>query len=290
MSTAVQRNVKDDLTTRLLSTFKQLISEGTLVPGARLPPEREIAANFGVSRASLRQALKILEIMGIISQRVGDGTYLNAGAPGILAEPMEFLVLLDGISFHELMEARIIVEPELAARAASRATQEDIAKLRTCLAEMEKSAQAAGRGSQRGRDSADLAASRESVVRESLKSRGNHPRIIEQDLRFHQIIFEAAGNRVCTMMFSVVHRQLTDLIEHTSQLVELEHTLRLHKGIYASIRKHDAGEARQRMLDHLIDARSLLIRASESQARARLGDRMSALSIPSRNESRSSGR
>jgi GntR family transcriptional repressor for pyruvate dehydrogenase complex len=75
MSRAVQKkNAKNDLTTRLLSTFKQLISEGTLVPGARLPPEREIAANFGVSRASLRQALKILEIMGIISQRVGDGT------------------------------------------------------------------------------------------------------------------------------------------------------------------------------------------------------------------------
>jgi GntR family transcriptional repressor for pyruvate dehydrogenase complex len=259
MSIAVQRNAKDDLTTRLLSTFKQLISEGTLLPGARLPPEREIAANFGVSRASLRQALKILEIMGIISQRVGDGTYLNAGAPGILAEPMEFLVLLDGISFHELMEARIIVEPELAARAASRATQEDMSKLRTCLAEMEK-------------------------------SRGNHSRLIEQDLRFHQIIFEAAGNRVCTMMFSVVHRQLTDLIEHTSQLVELEHTLRLHKGIYLSIRKHDAEEARQRMLDHLTDARSLLIRASESQAQARLGDRMSALSMSPRNGRRSSGK
>ncbi len=51
--------------------------------------------------------------MGVISQRVGDGTYLNAGAPSILIEPMEFLILLDGISFHDLMEARLIVEPEL---------------------------------------------------------------------------------------------------------------------------------------------------------------------------------
>jgi GntR family transcriptional repressor for pyruvate dehydrogenase complex len=51
--------------------------------------------------------------MGVISQRVGDGTYLNAGAPSILIEPMEFLILLDGISFHDLMEARLIIEPEL---------------------------------------------------------------------------------------------------------------------------------------------------------------------------------
>jgi len=51
--------------------------------------------------------------MGVISQRVGDGTYLNAGAPSNLIEPMEFLILLDGISFHDLMEARLIIEPEL---------------------------------------------------------------------------------------------------------------------------------------------------------------------------------
>ena len=49
----------------------------------------------------------------MISQRVGDGTYLNAGAPSILIEPMEFLILLDGISFHDVMEARLIIEPEL---------------------------------------------------------------------------------------------------------------------------------------------------------------------------------
>jgi len=68
---------------------------------------------FGVSPSPLRQGAQVLGIMGVISQRVGDGTYLNAGAPSILIEPMKFLILLDGISFRELMEARLIVEPEL---------------------------------------------------------------------------------------------------------------------------------------------------------------------------------
>lgn len=239
---------KNDITAQLLSTFKQLISEGTLAPGARLPAEREIAANLGVSRASLRQALKVLEIMGIISQRVGDGTYLNADATRILAEPMEFLIALDGITFHELMEARVIVEPELTARAASRATAEDIGALRACLAEM----------AQTGRDP---------------------ERLIAGDLQFHQVIFRTAGNRVCSSMFSVVHEQLLNLIRLTSQLVEVEHTLKLHKRIYAAIRKHDPEEARQRMLDHLADARHLLIRAEELNAQVRLGDRISALSV-----------
>src|SRR5262249_20582163 len=93
---------KADVTTKVLGTFKQLISEGTLGPGARLPAEREMANSLRVSRGSLRQALKMLEVMGVVSQRVGDGTYLNGAGHSILAEPMEFLILLEGISFDEL--------------------------------------------------------------------------------------------------------------------------------------------------------------------------------------------
>src|SRR5262249_5698395 len=118
---------KEDVTATLVGVFKRLISEGSLAPGHRLPAERELAEMFGVSRSSLRQALKVWYIMGVSWQRVGDGTYSNPAALSILAEPMEFLILLDGLSFHELMEARLIVEPELAARAAARAAPEDIA-------------------------------------------------------------------------------------------------------------------------------------------------------------------
>ena len=72
-----------------------------------------ILKKFGGSPSPLRQGAQVLGIMGVISQRVGDGTYLSAGVPSILIEPMEFLILLDGVSFRELMEARLIVEPEL---------------------------------------------------------------------------------------------------------------------------------------------------------------------------------
>src|SRR5690242_19508526 len=86
---------KDDITGRIVGVFQDLISDGSLEPGGRLPAERDLAEKFGVSRSSLRQALKVLEIMGVISQRVGDGTYLNAGAPSFLSEPMDFLIRLD---------------------------------------------------------------------------------------------------------------------------------------------------------------------------------------------------
>jgi GntR family transcriptional regulator, transcriptional repressor for pyruvate dehydrogenase complex len=238
---------KADMTTRLLGTFKQLISEGTLVPGARLPAERDMASSLKVSRGSLRQALKMLEVMGVVSQRVGDGTYLNGAAHSILTEPMEFLMLLDGISFEELMDARLIVEPELAARAACRATPETIARLRESLNRMEA----------RGTD---------------------HGELIEEDLRFHRTIFEMADNRICSLLFSIVHELLQNLMEITSQLVELDHTVKLHTRIYTAIRRGDPEGARSRMFAHLTDAKGLLLRSHEAQKQSRMADRFTRLS------------
>ena len=106
------------VTARLITTIKELISSGTIPPGGKFPPERELAKELKVNRASLRQVMNVLEIMGVLTQRVGDGTYLSASSELILKEPLEFMVLIDDISPGELFETRSIVEPELAARAA----------------------------------------------------------------------------------------------------------------------------------------------------------------------------
>ena len=90
------------VTAKLIANIKQMISRGLIAPGSKFPPERELAKEFGVNRASLRQALKVLEIMGVLTQRVGDGTYLSASAETILKEPLDFLILLDDLSHHEL--------------------------------------------------------------------------------------------------------------------------------------------------------------------------------------------
>jgi GntR family transcriptional repressor for pyruvate dehydrogenase complex len=238
---------KENVTGRLVGAFKQLISEGTLVPGNRLPPERDLAASFGVARTSLRQALKVLEVMGVISQKVGDGTYLNAGAASILSEPMEFLILLDGISTHELMEARLLVEPELAAHAAERALPSDVAQIRRELRHMEA-------------------------------TRSAREAFVKHDLAFHQAIFRASGNRVCGLMFTVVHELLEKLMAVTSGLVDPAHTITLHRRIYTAIAKGDAGNARRRMWEHLRDARELLVHASAKQDEARIRRRVTRIS------------
>src|SRR5260370_7008000 len=88
------------VTAQLIASIKKLISDGSVVPGSRFPPERELAKEFGVNRASLRQALKVLEIMGVLTQRVGDGTYLSTTAESFLNQPLEFLIFLDYSTHH----------------------------------------------------------------------------------------------------------------------------------------------------------------------------------------------
>ena len=132
---------KASIPNQLITRLKELISEGVLVLGAKLPPERELARAFGVSRSSLRHALTALDIMGVLTQRVGDGTYLTANSERVLQQPLELLILIDGISMDDLLETRLIVEPELAARAAERATLEDLNRMRESLERMQREKQ-----------------------------------------------------------------------------------------------------------------------------------------------------
>jgi GntR family transcriptional regulator, transcriptional repressor for pyruvate dehydrogenase complex len=178
-------------------------------------------------------------MMGVVSQRVGDGTYLNGDASSVLAEPMEFLFLLDETSSQELVETRLMVEPTLAARAAEQASREQILVLRQTIAEIE----AAGT---------------------------DQFRIIEADLLFHRTILQGSGNRLCGRLFQVIHRSMMNMMMLTSQLVDRDHTLAFHQAIFEAIQRGDGAEAERHMRDHLIDARALLLQARQSQADERL--------------------
>ena len=117
-------------------TLERLILDGGLQAGARLPPERELATQLGVSRTSLRDALRSLELRGMIERRQGRGTIVREAALSAYGE-----VLASGLSLHEddfdqALDVRASVEPPIAARAAVRATELDIAQLRRILDDM----------------------------------------------------------------------------------------------------------------------------------------------------------
>jgi GntR family transcriptional repressor for pyruvate dehydrogenase complex len=210
------------ITATLIAELKRQIAIGAITPGDKFPPERELAKTFKVNRASMRQALKVLESMGVLSQRVGDGTYLSNSAETLLREPLDFLVLLDDLSPQDIADTRMIVEPELTARAAERATGEDLAALRTAIAAMEKSKNARER--------------------------------IAADLEFHEAIFRASGNRICALLFGEVHRLSLHGPGRSVKPQIVERSLLYHRRIYAAIKARDPKGARDAMREHLADA------------------------------------
>jgi GntR family transcriptional repressor for pyruvate dehydrogenase complex len=210
------------ITATLIAELKRQIASGAIAPGDKFPPERELAKTFKVNRASMRQALKVLESMGVLSQRVGDGTYLSNRADTLLREPLDFLVLLDDLSPQDIADTRMMVEPELAARAAERATGEDLAALRVAITAMEKSKNARER--------------------------------IAADIEFHDAIFRASGNRICTLLFGEVHRLSLHRPGQAAKPPVAERSLLFHRRIYAAIKARDGDEAREAMREHLSDA------------------------------------
>ena len=229
----------DNVTQQLIQRFQEMIRNGMLTQGSRLPSERDLAAHFGVARSSLRQALKVLEIMGILTQRVGDGTYLAKDSSAVLAVPMEFLFLLDDTSVQELTELRLLMEPGLARLAAERATAEDIALLRRSVHDLEV-------------------------------SKGDTAKLVAADLLFHRAIFTASKNRAASSVYQTIHKAMAKMILVTSQLVELEHTLSFHKPIMLAIEKRDGEGAAMLMAEHLQDATALLTRQQTRQKQQQL--------------------
>lgn len=146
-----------------ISTIKAMIVSGELKPGQRLPPEKELSETLGLSRNSLREAVKSLEIIRVLDVRRGDGTYVTSLEPRLLLEAMAFVVdLHQDQSIVEIFDVRRVLEPHAAALAATRITDEELERLRVSL------------------DAVSLTTSVEDLV--------------THDLEFHRLISEAGGN------------------------------------------------------------------------------------------------
>src|SRR5207249_4159325 len=136
------------------------------------------------------------------------------------------------ITFQELFEARRIVEPELAARAARRRSDEDVADLERTLEAMKEAV---------SRDAEALA---------------------EQDLRFHEIIWRASGNRVCQRMFSSLHRAMSRSLNVTSSLSEGGMPVLAHENMLRAIQAGDGEQARSLMTQHLLDGERTILKTT----------------------------
>jgi len=123
---------------QIVEQVEQRILAGELKVGDRLTPERELAAQFGVSRTAVREAVKALRQKGLVEVQPGRGTFITNGTSRAVRHSLDLLMKIGGMEgFSDLVEVREIVEPEIAALAAARATDEHIAALREAVVTMD---------------------------------------------------------------------------------------------------------------------------------------------------------
>jgi len=212
---------RDALPDQMAQRLIALITERHLKPGDRLPPERELSAAMGVSRSSLREALRALTMLGVADMRQGDGTYLTALDPETLMRPVGLVLALSDAGLAELFEARKLVEPGLAALAAERISDEAAEELTLC-------AQA----------SADVLADADAFM--------------WHDIELHALIAKAADNAILSRLLESIASLGIASRRVTGRKPQVrEHSVRDHLEIAAAIAAHAPEEARDAMLRHL---------------------------------------
>ena len=128
------------VTDRAISAIKQMVVDGTLKPGDRLPTEAELSERIGVSRNSLREAVKALSVIRVLDVRQGDGTYVTALEPEQLLESLAFVLdLHQDSSYVEIIEIRRLLEPVAVEQACPHLTDEDFAGLEQTMADLDDS-------------------------------------------------------------------------------------------------------------------------------------------------------
>ncbi|GAA4696655.1 FadR/GntR family transcriptional regulator [Nocardioides nanhaiensis] len=216
-----QRLMRTRLYEQVAEQITQWIADNGLTTGDRLPPERELATRLGVSRATLSQALVALEVIGVVSVRHGDGTVIS-GDPA----PARHARIVDAIRAHadrlpEIIETRDALETKIAALAAQRRTDDDLARIDDALAAMEADIDAGGRG-------------------------------VEGDERFHGAVTAAAHSLLLARLMDEIGDLIRETrIESLGQPDRPRNSLAGHRAVAEAIRAGDPAAAATAMHEHV---------------------------------------
>jgi GntR family transcriptional regulator, transcriptional repressor for pyruvate dehydrogenase complex len=211
-------------TTLTASAFEQLISyvvHGEWKAGDRIPPERELCQQLGIARTSLREALKAMELIGMLDSRVGDGTFVCERSE-FLSRPLLWAFTgTDRAELRDIMEAREFLERDLAGLAAERASETEIEEIGA-------------------------------AVRLMRKSIAEGEPLLEPDMAFHLAIAKAAHNQVLRNAVQLLRNLMRQWIalKHLIPDVPVK-ILKEHEAIYRAIRRRNAAAARDAMWGHL---------------------------------------
>jgi DNA-binding FadR family transcriptional regulator len=225
------------VTDQAIAKIKDLIISGEFTAGAKLPREQDLAARLGLSRNSLREAVRALTLIGVLDTRVGDGTYVTSLEADVLLTGMGFVGdLLEGRTLLEVHQVRRILEPVATGLAATRLTEDDFIALEACLKRM---------------DEADA-------------DQG----FVDADAEFHRIIVNASGNATLASVIQNLSGGMmrARLWRTITEQDALEISKQRHRDIYVALRAGDAEQASAADLIHLADGeRWLQMRIARGQ-------------------------
>jgi GntR family transcriptional repressor for pyruvate dehydrogenase complex len=210
---------------RVVQHVRRLIEEGVLGPGDRLPGERDLAQELGVSRPSVRSGLEALEAIGVVVSRRGAGTFIAEGPPDLGTEPLSLLASLHRLTAAEMFEARLVLEVGVAGLAARHATADELAAMADEVSEM-------------------------------FASLEDPKAFLVHDVRFHRAVAAGCGNRVLAALMEMVSAQFYELRKQTiGRARDLKESAEMHRRIYRAIRARDREAAQAAMTEHLEAAR-----------------------------------
>ncbi|MFQ6077599.1 MAG: FadR/GntR family transcriptional regulator [Thermodesulfobacteriota bacterium] len=224
---------KEKIFEEIVRQIRRLIKKGRLKAGDKLPPERDLAQVFKVSRASVREAIRVLEAAGLVNTHVGDGTYVEAGSVEDLVKPLATVVVGGRESLLDIFSVRKMFEPHLASLAAERATADEISGLKRILSHQRT-------------------------------KMGNPGPVTEIDYSFHLFLAKMAKSQV----FLKLYNTLAELINQTREEFLQEgdrpqKSVEGHEGILLAIEKRDPVLAKKAMAGHLRDIEREALRAGK---------------------------
>ncbi|MDD5660006.1 MAG: FadR/GntR family transcriptional regulator [Actinomycetota bacterium] len=208
---------------QVIEEITEMIEKGYLKPGDNLPGERVLSEKLGISRTSLRQALKALNVIGVLEISTGKKTFIKNSFSDILTNPFRFIKAIHSIKLKEVFEARRILEEGLAQKAAMKAEDNDIKRLKSYIDEAEKNLE-------------------------------NKSEFIYSEFKFHQYIFNIADNKILDAVMNSLNDLLLVLEKYEKDYLTLEDrkiSLDQHKKIYDAISMRNADKARLAMHNHL---------------------------------------
>src|SRR5215213_1176944 len=223
---------------QVVARVYELMKREGLQPGDRLPPERELSKQLGISRPSLRAGLSSLISIGVLQSRQGAGTFLVDGPPALDIEPLRLLAQLHGFSFEHMFETRLILEVGAAGLAAERATGEQLATMSEEIADM-------------------------------FAALNDPQQFLVHDVAFHRAVAAASGNPTLATLVEMVAAFLYERRRDTiGRAHDFNEAVELHRRVYRAIRSRKPDEAREAMREHIICAqRAFALEEKQHQAK-----------------------